>query len=122
MDAAGSSTASAISCSTLAAGTPTTKCPHSLPLVLELSPQGNRCQAGLRVYPIVSDNQITGYQPRFVSPEQLSEIDALLAEKGHWNSAHVTAVKGAGRDRAISRLPWHPELPLDQLPIQGRTL
>jgi len=67
--------------------------PYGLPLVLELSPKESGWQAGLRAYPIVSDNQITGYQPRFVSQVQLSEIDTLLAKKGGWDKATHTAVK-----------------------------
>jgi predicted ester cyclase len=41
--------------------------------------QDGRLQTGLRVYPIVSDNVLTGYQPRYVSEQELVEIDALLA-------------------------------------------
>jgi Bacterial capsule synthesis protein PGA_cap len=67
--------------------------PFSLPLVVELSPPGSRSRVGLRAYPIVSDNQVTGYQPRFVTESQLAEIDALLAEKGGWNTATHAAVK-----------------------------
>ncbi len=66
--------------------------PFSLPLVVELSP-GSRSQVGLRAYPIVSDNKLTDYQPRFVTESQLAEIDALLAEKGGWNTATHAAVK-----------------------------
>ena len=49
--------------------------------------QGLKCVKCHRVYPIVSDNQLTGYQPRFVTETELSAVDALLAEKSGWDSA-----------------------------------
>ena len=67
--------------------------PFSLPLVVELSRPRSGLRVGLRAYPIVSDNQVTGYQPRFVSESQLAEINVLLAEKSGWNAATHAAVK-----------------------------
>lgn len=52
-----------------------------------------RLQTGLRVYPLGSDNRLTGYQPRFVTSAELSGVDALLAEKGGWDAPNRAAVK-----------------------------
>ncbi|MDB6004029.1 MAG: Mur ligase, middle domain protein [Prosthecobacter sp.] len=71
--------------------------PYSLPLVVDFSTKDGRLQTGLRVYPILSDNQITGYQPRFVTAQELGEINALLGEKSGWDAAARGAVK-QGRD------------------------
>jgi hypothetical protein len=67
--------------------------PFSLPLVVDFSRKDGHIQTSLRVYPIVSDNQLTGYQPRFVTETELSAVDALLAEKSGWNAAARAAVK-----------------------------
>lgn len=67
--------------------------PFSVPLVVDFSMQDGRLQTGLRVYPIISDNVITAYQPRFATETELSAIDALLAEKSGWNAAARAAVK-----------------------------
>jgi poly(3-hydroxybutyrate) depolymerase len=67
--------------------------PYSLPLVVDFSMKDDRLQTALRVYPIVSDNQLTGYQPRFVTKAELSSIEALLANKSGWDTAVRAAVK-----------------------------
>ena len=67
--------------------------PFSIPLVVDFSMKNGRLQTGLRVYPTVSDNTITGYQPRFVTETELSAIDALLAEKSAWDAPARAAVK-----------------------------
>jgi poly(3-hydroxybutyrate) depolymerase len=67
--------------------------PFSLPLVVDFSMKDGRLLTSLRVYPIVSDNQLTGYQPRFVTETELSAVDALLAEKSAWDSVTRAAVK-----------------------------
>jgi hypothetical protein len=61
--------------------------------VVDLSRRKGQFQTGLRVYPIVSDNQTTGWQPRFANERELAEIDALLAEKRGWKVPARTAVK-----------------------------
>jgi hypothetical protein len=67
--------------------------PFSLPLVVDFSMKDGRLQTGLRVYPIVSDNRITAYQPRFVTEAELSAVAALLAEKSGWDAPSRMAVK-----------------------------
>jgi poly(3-hydroxybutyrate) depolymerase len=76
--------------------------PFSLPLVVDFSMKDGRLQTSLRVYPIVSDNQLTGYQPRFVTETELSAIDAQLADKSGWNSAVRAAVRRGADDIG----PW----------------
>jgi len=67
--------------------------PYSLPLVVDFSMKDGRLQTSLRVYPIVSDNMITNYQPRLVTETELSSVDALLAEKSSWDTQTRAAVK-----------------------------
>lgn len=81
--------------------------PYSLPLVVDFSLRDGHLQAGLRVYPILSDNQVTGYQPRFVSDKELGEINALLGEKSGWDAAARAAVK-QGSDEIGSFLEFSP--------------
>ncbi len=76
--------------------------PFSLPLVVDFSMKDGHLQTSLRVYPIVSDNQLTDYQPRFVTETELSAIDALLAEKSGWDSAARAAVRRGTDDIG----PW----------------
>ena len=71
--------------------------PYSSPLVVDFSMDNGRLQTNLRIYPIVSDNKLTNYQPRFLTEAELGVIDALLAEKSHWNAASRAAVK-SGKD------------------------
>ncbi|MBL9081107.1 MAG: CapA family protein [Planctomycetales bacterium] len=71
--------------------------PYSLPLVLELTPGNGRPTADLRAYPILSDNQLTDYQPRLVTDEEAGEIEKLLAEKGAWTDGVRAAVR-CGKD------------------------
>jgi poly(3-hydroxybutyrate) depolymerase len=67
--------------------------PYSLPLVVDFSMKDGRLHTGLRVYPILSDNQVTGYQPRFVTSQELGEISTLLGEKSGWDAAARAAVE-----------------------------
>lgn len=67
--------------------------PFAMPLVVDFAMKDGKVQTGFRVYPTVSDNTITGYQPRFVTETELSAIDALLAEKSGWDAQSREAVK-----------------------------
>jgi len=67
--------------------------PYSLPLVVDFSMKDERLHTGLRVYPIVSDNQVTGYQPHFVTQQELGEIYTLLGEKSGWDLSTRAEVK-----------------------------
>lgn len=71
--------------------------PFSLPLVVEFAPQPNGLQTKIRAYPILSDNRRTGFQPRFATDDELSEIEARLAKQGNWTAAVQQAIH-PGRD------------------------
>ncbi|MGC3969793.1 MAG: CapA family protein [Pirellulales bacterium] len=72
--------------------------PYSLPLVLELAPAAAGPKATIKAYPILSDNQLTGYQPRFVTEEEAAELEKLLAEKGGWSEEVRVKVKRSQDD------------------------
>jgi hypothetical protein len=67
--------------------------PYSVALVIEFSIEGGRLTRVFRVYPIVTDNTITDYQPRFVSDDEFNNIYDLLKEPSHWNAAESGEVK-----------------------------
>jgi hypothetical protein len=71
--------------------------PYSLPLVVDFSMVNDHLQTHLRVYPIVSDNKLTNYQPRFVTDTELRAVNEILAGRSRWNEADRAAVK-SGRD------------------------
>ena len=60
--------------------------PYSLPLVIDFSIDHGRITPAFRIYPIVSDNAITSYQPRFVNDAQFSEVYDLLKAQSHWDA------------------------------------
>ncbi len=72
--------------------------PFSLPLVADFTLHNGKPQAALRVYPILSDNQVTHYQPRFLTPDEMTRLRAQLAEKSSWNAAQDAAVKRGADD------------------------
>ncbi|HEX4583539.1 MAG TPA: CapA family protein [Burkholderiaceae bacterium] len=69
----------------------------SLPLVIDFFVAHDHLQQSLRVYPIVSDNTLTRYRPRFVTDAELGVVDSLLAQRGNWDPATRAAVK-TGKD------------------------
>jgi len=71
--------------------------PYSLPLVVDFSWKDGRLQTGLRAYPLVSDNRLTAYQPRFVTEAELSDVEALLAAR-RGGDATTRAVMRQGTD------------------------
>ncbi len=85
--------------------------PFSVPLVVDFSMKDGHLQTGLRVYPTVSDNQITAYQPRFVTETELSAVDALLAEKSGWDASARAAVK-RGKDEIGYYLEFNTPQPV----------
>lgn len=52
--------------------------PFSLAAFLEVSPDGNSLAMSLRLYPILSNNRVTDYQPRLVTQEQRDLIREIL--------------------------------------------
>jgi len=81
--------------------------PFSLPLVVDFSWRDGRLQAGLRVYPIVSDNRLTAYQPRFVTETEFATVEALLADKSGWDTPTRAAVQ-RGADEIGRYLEFFP--------------
>jgi len=77
--------------------------PYSTPLVIDFSLEHGRLRSSLRLYPIVSGNNATNYQPRFVSDRELSTVISLLAQEGHWPLALRTAVM-PGTDRIAKEI------------------
>ena len=67
--------------------------PFSMPLVVDFSLKDGKPQTAMRVYPIMSDNQKTNYQPRFVTSEEMTRVESLLVEKGAWDAPTRAAVK-----------------------------
>ncbi len=64
--------------------------------------QNGHLQTSLRIYPILSDNH-----PRFVTLEELGEINTQLGEKSGWDAAARAAVK-TGSDDIVSFLEFSP--------------
>jgi len=67
--------------------------PFGLPLVVEFSPGPKGLKTTLRAYPILSDNRRTGFQPRFATDDEMTEIEARLAKESGWNAATRAAVQ-----------------------------
>jgi poly-gamma-glutamate capsule biosynthesis protein CapA/YwtB (metallophosphatase superfamily) len=54
--------------------------PYSLVARMTLSTASGGLSRSLRLYPILSDNTLTQYQPRFVTPAEFEAVMALLVE------------------------------------------
>ena len=55
--------------------------PYSFVASLNVQVVNNQPDIQLKLYPIVSDNKITNYQPRFVNKSELSDLSKLLLQK-----------------------------------------
>jgi hypothetical protein len=55
--------------------------PFSLPARLHIKTDGGSTKMAVRLYPIVSDNQLTGYQPRPVNFAEFNRVSSLLIER-----------------------------------------
>lgn len=71
--------------------------PFSYALMTDFTLEGGKVQARHRIYPLLSDNQLTNYQPRYLTEPEFSAFAALLAAKSNWDEATRAAVK-PGRD------------------------
>jgi hypothetical protein len=63
----------------------------------EFSVEGGAVRATHRIYPILSDNQLTNYQPRFLTEPEFAAFAALLSATSRWDAATRAAVT-PGRD------------------------
>ncbi len=75
--------------------------PYSLPLVIDFSLDHGRLITAFRDYPILSDNTITNYQPRFVNDSELNTIYDLLKKQSRWGAAADDQIK-RGEDSIAS--------------------
>jgi hypothetical protein len=73
--------------------------PYSIPLRLILEDEGGGVSKTLRFYPIVSNNALTGYQPRTVSFREFAAVYDLLRARS-WDPEAFSASTGIGRDEA----------------------
>jgi len=71
--------------------------PFSYALMTDFTIEGDQLKTKHRLYPILSDNQLTNYQPRFLTDPEFSAFAALLAGKSNWDAQTRAAVK-PGRD------------------------
>jgi poly-gamma-glutamate capsule biosynthesis protein CapA/YwtB (metallophosphatase superfamily) len=55
--------------------------PYSSVASLEIQITNNLPDIQLKLYPIVSDNKLTNYQPRFVNKEELDDLNKVLLQK-----------------------------------------
>lgn len=76
--------------------------PYSIVARLDLARDDSGTSGGLRLYPILSDNRVTGFQPRPVTGSEAKEVHALLRSR---------AVSGTEFDTAIAldkdERGWH---------------
>lgn len=82
--------------------------PYSLAAQLVLEERGGRRSSSMRLYPLLSDNRATDFQPRLLTPEEFGEAHRLLRER---------SPDGDEFDRQVTRgkddLGWFLTLSLD---------
>lgn len=71
--------------------------PYSLPLVADFTMDNGHLLATFRVYPILSDNRVMNYQPRFLTEEELHIVGSLLTSKSDWSTC-IHATINSGKD------------------------
>jgi UDP-N-acetylmuramoyl-tripeptide--D-alanyl-D-alanine ligase len=81
--------------------------PYSFLARLNLSDPGGKAALSLRLYPIVSDNQKTRFQPRFVTVGEFREVNTVLEVR---NAGLFAAPRTVQRDR--DEFGWYIELPV----------
>lgn len=73
--------------------------PYSMAAVLRIgedSSTGTAPVLRLRFYPLVSDNRLTNYQPRWVTAEEFEEVYDLIEE--HSSDEHLSSKASQGKD------------------------
>ncbi len=76
--------------------------PYSMPLVLSIRLHNGNLKKQIRLYPILSDNTKTNFQPRFVSQAEFLEVRQLLVK--HSADADLKALMKTGADNIGSYL------------------
>jgi hypothetical protein len=72
--------------------------PFSLPAILNVRQAAGRLALSLELYPIVSDNKVTGYQPRPVTPEEFSRAQGTLFSRSPGSTSWGPVVGEGARD------------------------
>lgn len=75
--------------------------PFSLAAELLLVEDQGELKKTLRLYPIFTNNRVTGFQSRFVTDEEFDEVHRMLGEKS-WNRGEFAAKVRTGED-AVGR-------------------
>lgn len=83
--------------------------PYSLAARLELTSTGSELRRSLKLYPLLSDNKLTDYRPRFVDAGELDGIRALLTMRNPALSREAEAFR-VGYDR----IGWHFQIHFDR--------
>lgn len=71
--------------------------PYSMPARLILEDESGSLRKTLRFYPIVSNNELTGFQPRMVTFREFAQVYALLRERS-WDPEVFSESTVIGRD------------------------
>ena len=69
-------------------------------LIIDFYLDHGRFPTIFHIYPILTDNTITNYQPRFASDSELKTIYDVLKEQSHWGTAESEGVKRGKDDTA----------------------
>lgn len=56
--------------------------PHSLILEMDLEDNGQAVEGSFRLFPTFTDNRITGFQSRFVTPAEFDYVESMLLARG----------------------------------------
>ncbi|MBW2273248.1 MAG: CapA family protein [Deltaproteobacteria bacterium] len=73
--------------------------PYGLAMEMVLDEVGSEVAAKFRLYPLFSDNRITGFKPRFVTQSEFDEVRTLLLdrpESATWSSGYTEGQNAAG--------------------------
>lgn len=81
--------------------------PYSMVAMLQINPLGNGQSAYLNLYPIFSDNQITNFQPYFLSKPEAKEFVKIMESKSPDLSFKLK------RDKSMGEARYHIQLPID---------
>ena len=75
--------------------------PFSLPAILKFNEEGNSYKMTLELFPIISDNKITNYQPRQADKNEFEKAKSLLYEHSPNSSKWGDMVKYSEQDKKL---------------------
>lgn len=67
--------------------------PDSYALVIDFFIDHNHLRTAFRIYPILSDNKLVNYQPRFLTDDEFNASYSLLSRKSRWDATVHAEVK-----------------------------